>query len=279
MDLKSVDVSLDDIIRMNKNKSVKKVTHNNNGGGQHHRAGGHHRVGQQLKRHEQNRWQLVTQHHHLQKQQPQQPVVRNSPKILVSNLASSVTAGDLEELFSGIGELQEFPVLHHDSRGKSLGSAEITFQLRADARKALAKYNGVALDAKPMRIQFTLNGEGGGMGARLGPTPNATAPQQQVQQAPRQIRQVVQNILSKPDCGNGMNQNTFGGNGGGGGFRGGRRAQSMGPRYGGGDQQQQQLVDRSSRQQAKKKNEVIDPNKLDMEMDAYMESHPGNSMC
>ena len=85
--------------------------------------------------------------------------------------------------------------------------------------------------------------------------------------------------VSKPDCGNGgMNQNTFGGgNGGGGGFRGGRRAQSMGPRYGGGDQQHQ-LVDRSSRQ-TKKKNEAIDPNKLDMEMDAYMESHPGNSMC
>lgn len=275
MDLKSVDVSLDDIIRMNKNKSVKKVTHNN--GGQHHR-GGHHRVGQQLKRQEQNRWQLVTQHHHLQKQQPQQPVVRNSPKILVSNLAGSVTAGDLEELFSGIGELQEFPVLHHDSRGKSLGSAEITFQLRADARKALAKYNGVALDAKPMRIQFTLNGEGGGMGARLGATPNTAAPQQQVQQAPRQIRQVVQNTLSKPDCDGtgGMNQNTFGG---GGGFRGGRRAQSMGPRYGGGGDQQHQLVDRSSRQTKKKANEAIDPNKLDMEMDAYMESHPGNSMC
>ena len=98
MDLKSVDVSLDDIIRMNKNKSVKKVTHNNNGGGgQHHRPGGHHRVGQQLKRQEQNRWQLVTQHHlqKQQQQQPQQPVVRNSPKILVSNLASSVTATDL----------------------------------------------------------------------------------------------------------------------------------------------------------------------------------------
>jgi len=273
MDLKSVDVSLDDIIRMNKNKSVKKVTHNN-GGGQHHRG---HRVGQQLKRHEQNRWQLVTQNHlQKQQQQPQQPVVRNSPKILVSNLAGSVTAGDLEELFSGIGELQEFPVLHHDSRGKSLGSAEITFQLRADARKALAKYNGVALDAKPMRIQFTLNGEGGGMGARLGPTPNASTPQQQVQQAPRQIRQVVQNTFSGPGGGGGMNQNTFGGGNGGGGFRGGRRAQSVGPRYGGGDQ----LVDRSiSRQQAKKKNEAIDPNKLDMEMDAYMESHPGNAMC
>jgi len=265
MDLTSVDVSLDDIIRMNKNKAVKKVS---NGGGFH--KGGYNRNnhrGPDLKRQQHNRWSVANTSKQFQQQpqQPQQPVVRNSPKILVSNLAPSVTAADLEELFSGVGELQTFPVLHHDAKGKSLGSAEITFQLRADARKALTKYSGVTLDRQAMRIQFTLNGEGGAMAGRLGPSLAAPPTPTTLHQAQAtQIRQVVQ---SRQVVMGGRNQQAFGVGGG------GRR--SLGPRdgggFGGGGDQ---------RHNGKKKsNEQIDPTKLDLEMDAYMESHPANAMC
>ena len=50
--------------------------------------------------------------------------VLNSPKLLVSSLASSVTADDLEELFSEFGQLQSYPLMHFDARGKPLGSGK-----------------------------------------------------------------------------------------------------------------------------------------------------------
>merc|ERR1719219_159931 len=98
------DISLDDIIQIQKNKKggagkQAQRRHNNN----HYGNSGKSNPNHQFKRHAQNFKSSPPG-----AQQPSPPVL-NSPKLLVSSLASSVTADDLEELFSEFGQLQSYP--------------------------------------------------------------------------------------------------------------------------------------------------------------------------
>ncbi|XP_035437397.2 THO complex subunit 4-like [Spodoptera frugiperda] len=75
-------------------------------------------------------------------------------KLYILNLDNKITDSDLKELFS---EFDSFisAVVHYDESGRSLGTAVIAYQSRADALKAYDEYHGRALDGRTMFIAIT----------------------------------------------------------------------------------------------------------------------------
>ncbi|CDH55351.1 hypothetical protein RO3G_06678 [Lichtheimia corymbifera JMRC:FSU:9682] len=82
------------------------------------------------------------------------PAARTSrTNLIVSNLHYNVTESDLYELFGQMGPVKR-AFLHLGPSGGSAGVADIVFSYPPDAERALASYNNVELDGRPMRIAF-----------------------------------------------------------------------------------------------------------------------------
>ena len=60
---------------------------------------------------------------------------------MISNLDYNVSEDDLKELYQAFGETKRL-VMNYDRSGRSMGTAEVIYKNRADAMKAMQKYNG-----------------------------------------------------------------------------------------------------------------------------------------
>lgn len=103
---------------------------------------------------------------------------RRPGKLLISNLDYNVSEDDLKELYQAFGETKRL-VMNYDRSGRSMGTAEVIYKNRADAMKAMQKYNGVPLDGKAMRLEVVNSGGVGSVsgGGRMSiPRMNSSRP-------------------------------------------------------------------------------------------------------
>ncbi|KAI8925036.1 hypothetical protein BC831DRAFT_282731 [Entophlyctis helioformis] len=98
-------------------------------------------------------------------------VAASADKLVVSNLAFTVTEHDVKALFSRIGPLRSAQ-LNYNSEGKSKGVATVIFSKQGDAARAYAEYNGRTLDERVMKIELIVNPEAPAL--RVAPAVSAT---------------------------------------------------------------------------------------------------------
>src|SRR3954451_6810585 len=94
-------------------------------------------------------------------------------KLYVGNLSFNTTETDLQDMFAGVGPVQEVTLMQDKFTGKSRGFAFVTMTSEADAQKAITEFNGKTVERRPLTVNEARPREprargGGGGGGRGG---------------------------------------------------------------------------------------------------------------
>src|SRR3954468_11061605 len=94
-------------------------------------------------------------------------------KLYVGNLSFNTTETDLQDMFAGVGPVQEVTLMQDKFTGKSRGFAFVTMTSEQDAQSAISKFNGQTVEGRPLTVNEARprearppGGGGGGGGGR-----------------------------------------------------------------------------------------------------------------
>src|SRR2546421_4158502 len=73
-------------------------------------------------------------------------------KLYVGNLSFNTTETDLQDMFAGVGPVQEVTLMQDKFTGKSRGFAFVTMTTEADAQKAITDFNGKTVEGRPLTV-------------------------------------------------------------------------------------------------------------------------------
>src|SRR3954470_19968156 len=94
-------------------------------------------------------------------------------KLYVGNLSFNTTETDLQDMFAGVGPVQEVTLMQDKFTGKSRGFAFVTMTSEADGAKASTEFNGKTVEGRPLTVNEARPREprapgGGGRGGGYG---------------------------------------------------------------------------------------------------------------
>jgi THO complex subunit 4 len=75
---------------------------------------------------------------------------------MLTNLDPQLTEEDCMEIFQNVGPVQK-AVIHYNRDGASLGTAEVWFQNKNDALRAVDEYDAAQIDGRPMGVKIIAN--------------------------------------------------------------------------------------------------------------------------
>ena len=73
-------------------------------------------------------------------------------KLYVGNLSFNTTETDLQDMFAGVGPVQEVTLMQDKFTGKSRGFAFVTMNDDAQANAAMSALNGRELSGRPLTV-------------------------------------------------------------------------------------------------------------------------------
>jgi RNA recognition motif-containing protein len=85
---------------------------------------------------------------------PARPENSSGRQIVVRNLPWTTTSEDLREVFQQVGTVHNAVSVCHADTGRSKGWGTVLFETNEQAQAAIAGFNGVELEGRPMQIKL-----------------------------------------------------------------------------------------------------------------------------